>query len=307
MTTGNSIDSTTTAAVAAGEPAGPNLQDPDRVTVEKLKVLHDYIVVRSLAVPSKMAGALLHMPDTAGEREKSHRGIVIAMGPGDFNEPGTALVPMTLEVGDLVFFGKYAGTEERVGTDVVLVMREQECRFCVPEGKYKLVTHDDPKLDHLVEDYCEVCHGVPEEQAAAERLALEREARQLQLHTLCATCAHAGDRHAHGTGSCHDCECQGFTQTPAPLPEFPSLVREAGQSEIDEVNEQLLDLDRRNKLGSTWPSIGETMFAVTAVSDDRRPCSQPGCLLMQRRVTVNDREVWVGLRCGHVTAPEVPA
>jgi chaperonin GroES len=131
------------------EPLGPDVDHPNRITIEKLKILHDYLVVRPLAVPSKLIGGRMLMPDTAGERERSHRGIVLGTGPGDFNEPGTALVPMTLDPGDLVFFGKYSGTEERIGPHVVLVMREAECRFCVPAGRYELVDHpEDSKLAH---------------------------------------------------------------------------------------------------------------------------------------------------------------
>lgn len=159
--------------------SGPDLAHPDRVTVEKLKVLQDYIVVRPLAVPSKMAGSRIHMAETSTERERSHRGIVLSVGPGDWNEPGTQLVPMRVDVGDLVFYGKYAGTEERIGTQLVLVMREAELRFAVPPGKYQLVEHEDARFDHLVEDWCDVCHGIPEEEAAKQRLELEREALRL--------------------------------------------------------------------------------------------------------------------------------
>lgn len=159
-------------------PAAPE-HHPNRITLDKLTLLADFIVVKPLAVPSRFAGSKIHMADTASERERSHSGVVIAVGPGDFNEKGTALVPMTIEPGDLVFYGKYSGTEERIGLDVVLVMRESECRFCVRAGKFELVTHDDPKLDHLVESWCEACHGQPEEDAARERLAIERE--QLRL------------------------------------------------------------------------------------------------------------------------------
>lgn len=127
------------------------------VTVAKLRILHDFIVVRPLAAPSKKTGSLMHMPGTAAERERSSRGVVLVVGPGDWNEPGTARMPMSVHVGDLVFFGKYAGTEEEVGGATVLVMREPECRMSVPAGDFELVSHSDPKTDHLVEDYCDLC------------------------------------------------------------------------------------------------------------------------------------------------------
>jgi chaperonin GroES len=146
---------------------------PKRVTVEKLKILHDYVVVRPLAQPSR-AGAV-HIPESASARERSHCGIVLAVGPGDWNEPGTARVPMALAAGDLVYFGKYSGTEEELDDRTVLVMRESEVRLTVGAGDFAIVEHENPKLDHLVEQWCEVCDGLPLEEAAARRLALERE------------------------------------------------------------------------------------------------------------------------------------
>jgi chaperonin GroES len=189
--------------------AGPDPQHPDRVTVDRLQVFFDFLIVRALATSAKNAGGVMFIPDTAGERERSQRGIVLAVGPGDWNEAGTALVPMNVQVGDLVFFGKYAGTEEELDGERVLVMRESELRFCVRDGRYRLVEHDDHRFDHLVEDWCPVCHGVPVEQAAAERLALEREAQRLQRDTLCG-CGHLGARHAHTSGPCSDCPCMVF-------------------------------------------------------------------------------------------------
>jgi chaperonin GroES len=162
------LDTPTTTAI------GPDVNHPDRVTVEKLKVLHDYVVVRPLAPPSKKG--LIHIAETSAERERSHRGVVLAVGAGDWNEAGTALVPMTIEAGDLVFFGKYAGTLEEFGGAEVLVMRERELRLAISEGRYQLVEHPEaPKLAHLVEDWCEVCHGKPLEEAAAAELARQRE------------------------------------------------------------------------------------------------------------------------------------
>lgn len=283
---------------ATAAPSGPNVQHDDRVTVQKLKVLADFLVVRPLAVPSKMAGQLMHMPDSAGERERSHRGIVVATGPGDWNEPGTALVPMSIETGDLVFFGKYAGTEERIGLDVVLVMRESECRFCVAEGRYQLVSHEDPKLDHLIEDYCEVCHGIPEAEAAKEALAFERTKKMLLLQAMC-TCGHSGHRHAHGAASCHDCECKEFrlaNDLPLDAPQTPAPIIDAAVAAIGEANEQLRYLVAAKKLEG---KEGHVPTIVSIPDEPRRACIR-GCHYMQRRFTTDIGELWIGLRCGHV-------
>lgn len=224
-------------------PTGPDPNHPDRVTIDRLDVLHDYLVVRPLAPPSKKAGGLLHMPEIAQERERSHRGIVLALGPGDFNEPGTARMPMTIGVGDLVFFGKFSGTEEEVGGRTVLVMRESELRFCVRAGMFATVEHENPKFDHLIEDWCDICHGVPLEQAAAERLELERLQLATQRNATC-SCGHQGAVHAHVTGPCGVCGCMVFDDGTTPASTEPADQPLAGKP---------------------------------------RPCAEPNCLFMQTR------------------------
>jgi chaperonin GroES len=144
------------------------------VTLEKLKLLADYVCVQPLAVSAKNAGGELYIPETASARERSQRGVVLVVGPGDWREDGMARVAPELGVGDLVFFGKYSGTEEELGGRTVLVMRETECRMRVSAGDFVVIEHDDPKLNHLVEDFCEICHK-PEADAAAGRLAAMRQ------------------------------------------------------------------------------------------------------------------------------------
>lgn len=158
---------------------GPEPNHPDRVTPARLRLLHDYLAVRPLAVSSRNAGGALFIPDSAGSRERSQRGIVLAVGAGEFTDHGMRM-PMSINIGDLVFFGKYAGTEEDFGGDTLLIMRETECRASVPVGLFQVVTHDNPKLDHLVEDYCDACHGDPDAEA---RVRLEEDRAKLVAQT----------------------------------------------------------------------------------------------------------------------------
>jgi chaperonin GroES len=163
---------TTTSLDSTTKPLGPDPEHPMRVTPQKLRLLHDYVLVQPLAAPVKKG--LLFMPENAGVRERNSRGLVLAVGPGDYNQAGTAIVPMSVQVGDLVMFGKYSGTEEEFDGQTVLAMRETECRLSVPAGSFEVVRHDDPKHHHLVEDFCTICYGDPEAEAAA-RLEGERE------------------------------------------------------------------------------------------------------------------------------------
>ena len=65
----------------------------------------------------------LYIPDTA--KEKPSKGEVVAVGPGKHADDGK-LVPMTVKVGDMVLFNKYAGTEVKIDGAEHLVMREDD-------------------------------------------------------------------------------------------------------------------------------------------------------------------------------------
>lgn len=88
----------------------------------KLQPLNDRALVKRLESEEKTAGGL-YIPDTA--KEKPSKGIVVAVGPGKFDEAGNR-IPMTVKVGDQVLFNKYAGTEVKLDDVDHLVMREDD-------------------------------------------------------------------------------------------------------------------------------------------------------------------------------------
>jgi chaperonin GroES len=63
------------------------------------------------------------LPDTA--REKPQRGRVLAVGPGARDEDGT-YIEMDVAEGDEIVFSKYGGTEIKLGTEDVLILRETD-------------------------------------------------------------------------------------------------------------------------------------------------------------------------------------
>ncbi|HLU28400.1 MAG TPA: co-chaperone GroES [Glycomyces sp.] len=83
--------------------------------------LADRVVVKPEAAEEKTAGGLI-IPDTA--KEKPQKGTVVAVGPGRV-ENGTK-IDMTVEEGDTVLYGKYAGTEITLDGDEVMIMRESD-------------------------------------------------------------------------------------------------------------------------------------------------------------------------------------
>jgi len=88
----------------------------------KFRPLHDRVVVRRIEADEKTAGGII-IPDTA--KEKPSQGEVIAVGPGGRNESGK-LIPIDIEAGDTVLFGKWSGTEVKIDGEDLLIMKESD-------------------------------------------------------------------------------------------------------------------------------------------------------------------------------------
>lgn len=84
--------------------------------------LHDRVLVRRSDEEQKSAGGII-IPDTA--KEKPMQGEVIAVGPGARDEKG-ATIPLDVEIGDIVLFGKYAGTEVKIDGEDLVILRESD-------------------------------------------------------------------------------------------------------------------------------------------------------------------------------------
>ncbi len=84
--------------------------------------LEDRVLIKPLEEEEKTEGGIV-LPDTA--KEKPQKGEVVAVGDGKILEDGST-APMTVKVGDLVIYGKYAGTEIKVEGEEYVIMRESE-------------------------------------------------------------------------------------------------------------------------------------------------------------------------------------
>jgi chaperonin GroES len=60
-----------------------------------------------------------------GTVEKPKRGMVIAVGDGEINSKGE-LNPMTVKIGDIILYGKFAGAKVEISGKEYLVMKENE-------------------------------------------------------------------------------------------------------------------------------------------------------------------------------------
>ena len=82
-----------------------------------IKPLADRVIIEPSAAEEKTAGGII-IPDTA--KEKPSKGTVVAVGPGTKDNP------ITVNVGDTVLYGKYAGTEISFEDKDFMIMRESD-------------------------------------------------------------------------------------------------------------------------------------------------------------------------------------
>lgn len=82
-----------------------------------IKPLADRVLIEPSEAEEKTKGGII-IPDTA--KEKPQKGEVVAVGPGKKDEP------MTVKEGDIVLYGKYAGTEIGIEGSDYLIMRESD-------------------------------------------------------------------------------------------------------------------------------------------------------------------------------------
>jgi chaperonin GroES len=88
----------------------------------KIRPLHDRVVIKRMEEERTSPGGIV-IPDSA--TEKPIKGEVIAVGKGKILENGSTQ-PLDVKVGDKVLFGKYSGTEVKVDSNELVVMKEDD-------------------------------------------------------------------------------------------------------------------------------------------------------------------------------------
>lgn len=87
----------------------------------KVTPLHDRILVKRIEEKETVKGGII-VPDTA--KEKPQEGEVIAVGAG--KRHAGKRIPLDVEVGERVLFGKYSGTEIKIEDQEYLILREED-------------------------------------------------------------------------------------------------------------------------------------------------------------------------------------
>ncbi len=82
-----------------------------------IKPLADRVLIEPKEAEVKTASGIF-IPDTA--KEKPQQGTVVAVGPGKADEP------MEVKAGDVVIYGKYAGTEITVDEKKYLIVKQSD-------------------------------------------------------------------------------------------------------------------------------------------------------------------------------------
>jgi len=95
----------------------------------KVRPLHDRLLVKRIESEEMTAGGII-IPDTA--KEKPSQGVVVAVGEGKFDDKGKRIA-LDVKEGDKILFGKYAGTEVKLGGIEHLIMREDDIQAIIIE------------------------------------------------------------------------------------------------------------------------------------------------------------------------------
>jgi chaperonin GroES len=88
----------------------------------QIRPLHDRVIVKRLEESESRQGSII-IPDTA--KEKPQQGQVVAVGSGKLRNDGERNTP-DVQPGDRILFGKYSGSDVKVGSDEFLILREDE-------------------------------------------------------------------------------------------------------------------------------------------------------------------------------------
>ena len=91
-------------------------------TAVRIRPLHDRVIVQRLEEGEQKVGGII-IPDTA--KEKPQEGEVLAVGAGTRDETGK-LVELDVKAGDRILFGKWSGTEVKLGGEELLIMKESD-------------------------------------------------------------------------------------------------------------------------------------------------------------------------------------
>ena len=96
--------------------------EKEKKMIIKLQPMGDRLVVKPIQSEEKTKSGI-YLPDTA--KEKPQEGEVIAVGPGRVTDEGKRIA-MDVEVGDIIIYTKYGGSEIKIDNEEFIIMRESD-------------------------------------------------------------------------------------------------------------------------------------------------------------------------------------
>lgn len=106
----------------AGDAQSAPIPTGETTVTTKLQPLGDRVLVRRTENTRQTPGGLFIPPNA---QEKSTQGVVVSVGPGRRDDHGNT-VGMDVTVGDVILFGKYAGSDVVVEGEDYVIVREDD-------------------------------------------------------------------------------------------------------------------------------------------------------------------------------------
>jgi chaperonin GroES len=91
----------------------------------------DRVIVSVAAADTTTAGGIILPPDA---QEKPRVGTVLAVGPGRWADNGSRRIRHEIEVGDVVLFSKYGGTEVTISGEEYMILAASEILVIIGGG-----------------------------------------------------------------------------------------------------------------------------------------------------------------------------
>ena len=107
----------------------------------RLRPISDKIVLEQFSAEDVSKGGII-IPDT--NKDKPLVGKVLAVGPGRYSDTGNEFfIPVTVNVGEVVFFGKFSGIHIELEGKEYLVVRQDD--ILVIDDNYNKEVKGGPK------------------------------------------------------------------------------------------------------------------------------------------------------------------
>ncbi len=97
----------------------------------KLQPLADRLVVKP-STKEEVTKSGIVLPDTV--KEKPQEGEVLAVGPGKLSDDGKRIA-MDVQVGDIVIYAKYGGTEIKIDNEDLIILHESDILAKKPKAR----------------------------------------------------------------------------------------------------------------------------------------------------------------------------